>query len=367
MPRSTQESPRPDSKTKSARVLTFLDALRNAGVIGAVPGKRPRRLAIFCESDGLMPTIPNEATGNSRLRSGRWKIVLIIVAVPCALVAFAAWWFTEPLDRQDLRDLALAKRNPAASSKPVAPKVVDLRWPSERLEGEQAKRFLLDFLLEAEKKLEGVEGYTATFHKQERINGKLGPTQTLALKARTKPFSIYLKFIEPQKGKEVLFAKGRHDDKVIAHGGGWSRRLIPRLAVAPTDKLALADSRHPITDAGLLNLARKLVRFRKMDLNDVEAITVLDSFTDENGRAWYRSIHEHPNRTPERPFARVEVLYDPATKLPVRITNFDWPKPGRQGPLELAEHYSYDDLKLSVPLTDLDFDPANPAYEFRRY
>ena len=342
-------------------MLIFPGALREDG---------PSALTLLCESDGQMPTIPNDATGKSRPRRTLGKFVFFFVAVPCGLVALASWWFTEPLDREDLRELDLAKRGRIAATpaaKPAEPKVVDLRWPKGRVDGEKAKRFLLNFLVAAETKLESVESYTATFHKQERIDGKLGPKQTLALKARNTPFSIYLKFVQPQKGKEVLFAKGRHEDKVIAHAGGWSRRLIPRLAVAPTDKLALADSRHPITDAGLLNLTRKLVRFRKMDLTDEESVVILDRFTDVAGRDWYRSVHEHPHRTPERPFARVEVLYDLETKLPVSITNFDWPAPGHTGALDLAEHYAYDDLKLAVPLTDLDFDPANPAYEFRRY
>lgn len=323
-----------------------------------------------------MPISPDRPTRKPRPRRSLRKILLVAFASACSLLAFASWWFTEPLDRDDLSALDATKRaavvsKTASRSRPLDQSVparsADLRWPKERVEGDKAKRFLLDFLLAAQAKLEGIEAYTATFHKQERINGKLGAMQTLSMKARNKPFSIYLKFVQPQKGKEVVFAKGRHEDKVIAHAGGWSRRLIPRLAVAPTDKLALVDSRHPITDAGLLNLTRKLVRYRKMDLTDPESIVILDRFADDSGRRWYRSIHEHPHRTPERPFARVIVLYDPETKLPVSIANFDWPAPGHQGDLDLAEHYKYDDLKLDVPLTDLDFDPANPEYEFRRY
>ncbi|HEU5115651.1 MAG TPA: DUF1571 domain-containing protein [Isosphaeraceae bacterium] len=33
----------------------------------------------------------------------------------------------------------------------------------------------------------------------------------------------------------------------------------------------------------------------------------------------------------------------------------------------MAEQYEYDDLNLNAPLTDLDFDPANPDYDFKRF
>jgi hypothetical protein len=68
-----------------------------------------------------------------------------------------------------------------------------------------------------------------------------------------------------------------------------------------------------------------------------------------------------------RPFARVEILYDPATHFPLRISSFDWPAPGQTGDLELAERYAYDDLNLEAPLTPADFDPTNPDYAFMRF
>ncbi len=142
---------------------------------------------------------------------------------------------------------------------------------------------------------------------------------------------------------------------------------MPRLAVAPDHPLALADSRHPITEAGLANLVERLIHFRKMDLDDPEAVTILDRMTDANGRAWLRSVHTHPHQTPDRPFVRIEVLYDPETLFPRDIRNFDWPGPGESEELRLAEHYRYDDLDLDASLTGLDFDPANPAYAFHRF
>jgi hypothetical protein len=296
----------------------------------------------------------------------RRRRIWLLAAVPPALVAASCWWLTEPLE--DGRGAS-----PAVVPAPVPPPAVAAgppaapRWPEQSLTGDEAKRRLLEVLLGAKARLDRVAGYTATFRKQERIRGRLGPEQTLAMKVRHRPFAIYLKFLAPKAGKEILYAEGRYDNHLIAHNGDWTRRLIPRLRVAPTDPIALADNRHPITEAGLANLTDKLIGFRRLDLDDPDAVTVLDRTTDAGGRPRLRSLHTHPQQKPDRPFARIEVLYDPETWLPVRITSHDWPASEHVGDLELAEFYAYDDLELDAPLEDRDFDVANPDYAFTRF
>jgi hypothetical protein len=312
----------------------------------------------------IMPTSRTELSFFLR----RWRRIAAAAALIPAAVVAASLWLTEPLEERrptivpttgvaEVDEAALARESTTAE----AP-----AWPEGLLEGDPAKRRLLDYLRAAAARLEVVDGYTATFRKQERIGDTLGPEQVMEMKLQHRPFAVYLKLLRPQAGKEVIYAEGRHDNKMIAHAGGWSRRLVPRLAVAPDSALALAENRHPITEAGLAHLTRKLIGFREMDLDDAEAVTILDRVA-EDGRLFYRSLHTHPTRRPERPFARIEILYDPDNGLPVRITSFDWPEPGDGGNLKLAERYAYDDLKLDAPLSDLDFDPANPAYEFRRF
>ncbi len=240
--------------------------------------------------------------------------------------------------------------------------------PQERIDGQEAKRLLLDVLLDVEDRLSRTEGYTAVFHKQERIHESLGEEQILDMKVRHEPFSLYLKFRNHEPGKEVVYNEDRHDGDVIAHATGLAGRLIPRLKVPPDHPIAMTGNRHPVTEAGVLNLAKKLVHFRRMDLHDPEAVTILDRMTDDQGRTWLRSIHTHPHQHADRPFARVEVLYDPETLLPVQISNYDWPEtPGDLEELKLAEKYQYEDLQTVETLSDMDFDPANPDYAFTRY
>jgi hypothetical protein len=297
-------------------------------------------------------------------------LILLLLFLPL-MGATLCWWLTAPLD--DDAPTPVETNRTATATTPAETPVFDTDtkalpdWPETRLEGDPAKRLLLDTLLAVQKRLAAVEGYTTTFRKQERIGGVLGPEQTLTMKLRHRPFAVYFKYLSPHAGKEVVYADGHHENKIIAHSGGLARLLVPRLAVAPDHPLALADTRHAITEAGLANLVEKLIGFRRMDLEDPEAVTILDRTTDAQGRPWLRSLHTHPHFNARRPFARVEVHYDPESRLPLRIENYDWPGPDDQGALLLAERYAYEDLDLDASLGPLDFDPANPDYAFHRY
>ena len=300
-------------------------------------------------------------------RSRRRHLLWLILAVP-AILGLASWWLTEPLaDRATSLPRVLAESDlpPPPLPAPLADGMP--AWPEGRLDGDRAKALLLASVARSTARIGRVECYTATLRKLERLSGTLGPENVMAMKVRNRPFAIYLRFLAPKPGKEVVYAEGHYENKLIAHNGDWTRKLVPRLAVAPDSLVALADNRHPVTEAGLVHLTRKLLHFREMDMTDPDARTVLDRTTDPEGRAWLRSVHTHGSNDGTRPFARVEVLYDPATQYPLQITNYDWPAPGQAGPLELAERYIYDDLKLDVPLTAADFDPTNPDYAFMRY
>jgi hypothetical protein len=300
----------------------------------------------------------------------RWRRWLMILAAIPIVLSGLSWWLTEPLEDEGAKTpppVSTISLKPVVPLEVARPADVPPPWPEERVDGKVAKTVLLETLLAVRERLEKVEGYTASFRKQERVNGTLLPLQTLSIKVRRKPFAIYLKFLAPKEGREVVYAEGHHENKVIAHSGGVARFLVPRLAVPPNHPLALAESRHPVTEAGLLNLTNKLIVYRELDMDDTEAVTILDRVTDDDGRVWLRSVHTHPSRHSNRPFARVDVRYDPETRIPVDIESYDWPEPGHQGDLFLAEHYSYDNLNLGADLTTLDFDPANPAYTFHRY
>ena len=311
--------------------------------------------------------IPPEPTPRrpASSRRQRWSWLFIALASVVLVPVFLSWYFTAPLTDELVAPPSIEPARPAVP--PANANQPPTAWPAARTEGDEAKRILLESARRSVAKLEEVKAYTALFRRQERVAGVLGPEIISELKIRNHPFAIYLKYISPKPGKEVVYAEGHHDNKVIAHNGDWTRRLIPRLAVAPDSALALADSRHPVTDAGLLNLSRKLLRFRIMDMGDNAASTVLDRITMPDGRPALRSFHSHAKPDDGRPFYQVEILYDPVTQIPFQIKSYDWPAPDHTGELNLAERYTYENLNLDAPLTAADFDPANPDYAFMRF
>ncbi len=305
--------------------------------------------------------MPEPRPSRRRLaRLVRKRLFWAIVAVPLCIAAVSGW-ITEPL----------RPPGPVVASTPRFTPVPEVAatlapWPTASMSGRAAMVLLRDSLLAARDRLRAAGGYTAVLRKTERIKGVLGAEQVLEMKCRHDKFAIYFKYRTPEPGKEVVYAVGRYDDHVVAHGTGFSRALIPRLKFPPDSALAMSGNRHPITDAGLLNLTNRLVGFREMDLEDPEARTVLDRISDADGQEWLRSVHTHPRQNSGRPFQVVEVLYEPATRIPVRIKSYDWQADGATGEPKLAEAYRYDNLKLGANLTDADFDPANPAYAFSR-
>ena len=113
--------------------------------------------------------------------------------------------------------------------------------------------------------LDKTPDYTAQFIKQELVNGDLLDEQEMEMKVRHAPFSIYLKWITGESGREVLYVDGKNDGLMTAHGGGWKAR-IPAISLEPDSRLAMAESRYPITKAGLYHLGRMMLEIHQEDL-----------------------------------------------------------------------------------------------------
>ena len=300
--------------------------------------------------------MPREPTHDATLPTGtgldhpdgpaRGRVLGLILLVTIG----TSWWLTAPLGRAvpvvtESSAGAATAANPVPAARSEFPP-----WPEHPLMGRPAKEILLKTLEAADRAFRRIASCTMTFRKQERINGKLLPEQTYFLKVRHDPFAIYMKCLKPVNGRELIYAEGQNDNQVIAHSTGLSRLLVPRLKIPTNHALIMAESRHPMNEAGLGNLIRKMIHYREMDLADPDSVTILDRTTSSDGKAWLRSTHLHPVYRPERPLGETEVLYDPRTRLPLRFIGYDRPGPG-QTEKTLGERYSYDDLVLGADLS----------------
>jgi len=201
-----------------------------------------------------------------------------------------------------------------------------------------------------------IDNYTAIFHKQERINGKLREEETIFIKFK-KPFKIYMKWIKnPYRGREALYVQGWNENRMMIYEstvmGGATVNLDPK------GFIAMKGNRHPITDSGIGNLVklvgdnlRKGIKTGELEFKERGEETLYDRktkkveliFSRDKARGYY--------------CYRAITNIDVEKNLPLRVQIYDWNN-------ILIETYGYEDLKINPGLIDADFDPKNPEYKF---
>jgi hypothetical protein len=221
-------------------------------------------------------------------------------------------------------------------------------------------------IAECHVRYQAVDDYTCTLFKRERIDRRLTPVHIMALKIRSKPQSIYLKFHQPARGREAIYVSGRHGGKLLAHDVGLNKLLAGTLQLEPTSARAMEDCRHPITEAGIGPLLDTLAKRWAIELNPAESLVTFRDDVRISTRPCEMIESTHPERRPEFLYYRVRVYIDLEIGLPIRFEAYDWPKTASSEP-ELQEEYTYLNLKLNVGLTDHDFETSNAAYSFGRF
>jgi len=216
-----------------------------------------------------------------------------------------------------------------------------------------------------------VKDYTARLVKRERVKGELMPEETMFLKVRTRkmegdklvtPLSVHMRFLKPKSkaGREVIWVENQNDGDLIAHDAGLAKFI--RAKLPPNGFLAMLGNRYPITDIGIENLVVKLIERgeKEKKVGDCEV-----EFKDSkiNGRACTLIEIRHPEPNPKYEFSLAQIYIDKKLFVPIRYAAYKWPEE-EGGENVLEEEYTYLDLKLNVGLTDEDFDPDNPEYDF---
>lgn len=247
-----------------------------------------------------------------------------------------------------------------------------LHQSSGNLEGRMALLMNLLLLEKAHDKLSKMPGYKATFYKQERIEGSLGDMQIIDMKVRHKPFSVYMKWLVGDKGRELIYVKGKNDGNMIVHAGGWKARLLPSLKLDPKGSMALGEARHPVTDIGMLGIARKGIAFRERDLR---ASSGVHCRMDANYRLYnydcYRFTIDFDDASHSPEYRKTIVFIDKKLSYPVAVLNYGWPRedievdPDHLDEETLIENYAYRNIYRNQKLKNIDFDKKNENYKFK--
>jgi outer membrane lipoprotein-sorting protein len=207
-----------------------------------------------------------------------------------------------------------------------------------------------------------VQGYTAKFTKQERVNGDLRPRETIFMKFQ-KPFKVYMKWLDGAKeGQEILYVKGKNGNKILAHPGfggtigGMINMILPTFAISPDGPSAMQDNRHPITGAGIGKLIEKIIQVSSKALENDELSLTYKGEVEVDGRPAVLVERILPQKD-GYPAHRTHYYLDKEYNLPVKVVLHDWS--GR-----LTASYEYTALVLNPALEPIDFEIRNKEYRF---
>ena len=215
-----------------------------------------------------------------------------------------------------------------------------------------------------------VSDYKALMVKQERLNKELLDEEFMQVKVRhgnadqdvNKAF--YVRHVKPASmaGQEAIWVENQNDGKLIGHGSGLQKLITVNLK--PDSWLAMRGNRYPITELGIETLLIRMIEKGEKSRKH-EAACQVDYSRDLkiNGNPATKITITHPEKHRDLEFHVAKIYIDDKLQLPVGYEGYTWPEKEGGEPL-LIERYFYQDLEINPGLTELDFDPQNPEYEY---
>jgi hypothetical protein len=210
---------------------------------------------------------------------------------------------------------------------------------------------------EAQQAYKGISDYTCLFVKREQLRGQLQSQNTVEMKVRTKPFSVYMHWTQPKAlaEQEACFVTGKNNGKMRARSPGILG-VVGFISVDPNDARCFENSRHPITDAGIGNLIERFTERWDVEKRLNKTWVRITEY-DYNQRRCTRVETFHPDNSGKHySFYRSVLYFDKQSHLPIRVENYDWPRPGGDKDGPLLESYSYAHLRLNVGVAAATFD-----------
>lgn len=219
--------------------------------------------------------------------------------------------------------------------------------------------------------LSDIHSYTATFSKSERLDGEL-EDQVMSLKIRQQPYSVYMKWITGDKGRELIYVDGANDGNMLVKLGGLKGRFLPTLRLDPYGSRAMAECRHPVTTAGIRQAAEELLRYRRKDLTQPEGVECR-MLEDQpfDGRTCYCYMIQYKDPTYCADYHRSIVYLENENMMPVQICNYQWLEntddlsPEDLADASICEDYRYTNIKMGLQFADAEFDKSHENYGFK--
>lgn len=197
-----------------------------------------------------------------------------------------------------------------------------------------------------------LSGYGATFLKRERIGGSLGIMQNITMDVRHEPFSVYMKWQNYDKGRQLLFVPEENKGKAHVRLGGLKGRLLGVMKIAPDGAKAMAESRYPISEAGVLPIVKKMLEYRRADLTREGVCCRFEENAEMYDRKCYRFDVHYDSPDACKLYRHCIAYLDKETLIPIRVCNYTWAvdaedcTPEELQELTLIEDYGFSGLKV---------------------
>jgi len=208
-----------------------------------------------------------------------------------------------------------------------------------------------------------IADYEATLIKQEFVNGRL-LTQRISLRLKEEPFSVYLRYEEPNAGREILFVNGANGNQLLAREATGLSSLVGTVPLAIDSPQVMAENRHVITDLGMRRLLEMAITQWQVESKFGE--TDVKYYPNAKmGNADCEVIEvSHPRPRKQFLYHMTRLFIEKQSRLPIRIENYGFPAQAGL-PAQLLEEYTYVNVKTNLGMTAADFDRRNPRYSFQ--
>lgn len=202
--------------------------------------------------------------------------------------------------------------------------------------------------------------YQYTFTAREMVRNQLSQ-QKMTMKIRQQPFSVYVKYIDPHPGREVIYVEGENKGKLLVHEDGF-KSLAGTLSFDPHSDQAMRENRYPITQAGMAFMLDAIIGMWQQEMNFGEAKLAYYPQAKIDGSPCKMYEVTHPVARDHFKFHKTRLYIDVKTALPVRVEQYAFPQAGAEP--QLVEEYTFSNLQTNLGMTANDFSTKNKAYNF---
>lgn len=215
------------------------------------------------------------------------------------------------------------------------------------------------FLASGKLAAEKIKTLSATLEKQERVGGKLQDVETIELKMRESPKGVFMRWLAgPFKGRELMYSESQiGPGNIRVREGGLLGVMAVTIGV--DSAVAKRGTNHTVLEVGPIHLLHLIERDYVKAAPKGHIKRINHGFVQVDGRTVYKTESVLPRDASLGYYCHRMVHYmDHITgvELKSEVYGFDD---------KLQESYFYKGLRLNPPLTEIDFDPKNPACKLK--